>query len=66
MQAVLSLKKYMKPYMFFAIIAPLMMVLEVGMDLIQPTIMQHIIDNGIAKDNTPYVIKCLDSSSYAR
>lgn len=57
MQAVLSLKKYMKPYMVFAIIAPLMMVLEVGMDLIQPTIMQHIIDNGIAKGNTPYVIK---------
>ncbi len=57
MQAVLSLKKYLKPYMVFAIIAPLMMVLEVGMDLIQPTIMQHIIDNGIAKSDTSYVIK---------
>lgn len=57
MQAIFSLKKYMKPYMVFAIIAPLMMVLEVAMDLIQPTIMQHIIDNGIAKDNMPYVIK---------
>lgn len=57
MQAVLSLKKYIKPYMAFAIIAPLMMVLEVGMDLLQPTIMQHIIDNGIAKDDTSYVIK---------
>ncbi|MFC7687730.1 ABC transporter ATP-binding protein [Ureibacillus sp. GCM10028918] len=57
MQAVLSLKKYLKPYMAFAIIAPLMMVLEVAMDLVQPTIMQHIIDNGIAKDDTSYVIK---------
>ena len=57
MQAVLSLKKYIKPYMVFAIIAPLMMVLEVGMDLVQPTIMQHIIDHGIAQDNTSYIIK---------
>ncbi|MDI7743334.1 ABC transporter ATP-binding protein [Lysinibacillus fusiformis] len=57
MQAVLSLKKYIKPYMAFAIIAPLMMVLEVAMDLVQPTIMQHIIDNGIAEDDSSYVIK---------
>ncbi|MDN4493974.1 ABC transporter ATP-binding protein [Ureibacillus aquaedulcis] len=57
MQAVLSLKKYLKPYMPFAIIAPLMMVLEVAMDLVQPTIMQHIIDNGIAKKDTPYVMQ---------
>jgi len=57
MQAVLSLKKYIKPYMAFAIIAPLMMVLEVAMDLIQPTIMQHIIDNGIAKGDTAYVVQ---------
>ncbi|MFJ8237350.1 ABC transporter ATP-binding protein [Ureibacillus sp. NPDC094379] len=57
MQAVLSLKKYIKPYMVFAIIAPLMMVLEVGMDLVQPTIMQHIIDHGIAQDDTSYIIK---------
>lgn len=56
MQAVLYLKKYIKPYMAFAIIAPLMMVLEVAMDLVQPTIMQHIIDNGIAKEDTAYVI----------
>lgn len=57
MQAILSLKKYLKPYMFFAIIAPLLMVLEVTMDLVQPTIMQHIIDRGIATGNTPYVVK---------
>ena len=55
MQAVLSLRKYLKPYMAFAIIAPLMMLLEVAMDLVQPTIMQHIIDNGIANDDTVYV-----------
>ncbi|MEO4055228.1 ABC transporter ATP-binding protein [Solibacillus sp. CAU 1738] len=57
MQAVLKLTKYLKPYMAFAIIAPLMMLLEVGMDLIQPTILQHIIDDGIAKDDTLYILK---------
>ncbi|WP_332649202.1 ABC transporter ATP-binding protein [Lysinibacillus sp. 54212] len=57
MQAVLKLTKYLKPYMAFAILAPLMMLVEVGMDLIQPTILQHIIDEGIAKDNTPYILK---------
>ncbi|EEK73379.1 ABC transporter, permease/ATP-binding protein [Bacillus mycoides] len=43
--------------MFFAIIGPLFMVLEVAMDLIQPTIMQHIIDVGIANQDLNYVIK---------
>lgn len=57
MQAALKLKKYLKPYLFLAILAPLMMVLEVAMDLIQPTIMQHIIDDGIAKEDSGYVIK---------
>ena len=33
------------------------MVLEVAMDLIQPTIMQHIIDVGIANRDLNYVIK---------
>ena len=53
MQSVIKLTKYLKPYMLFAIIAPLMMVLEVSMDLVQPTIMQKIIDNGIANGDNP-------------
>lgn len=57
MQSVFKLTKYIKPYLLFAIIAPIMMVIEVSMDLIQPTIMQHIIDNGIAENDKPYVIK---------
>lgn len=56
-QAVLKLLKYIKPYMFFAIIAPIMMLIEVGMDLSQPTILQLIIDDGIAKGDTPYILK---------
>lgn len=57
MHSALKLSKYLKPYMAFAIIAPLMMVIEVSMDLLQPTIMQHIIDDGIAENDTPYIIK---------
>ena len=34
-----------------------MMLIEVGMDLLQPTILQHIIDDGIAKDDTTYIVK---------
>jgi ATP-binding cassette subfamily B multidrug efflux pump len=32
----------------FALLAPLAMVLEVAMDLVQPTLMAHIIDQGVA------------------
>ncbi|MFD6507114.1 ABC transporter ATP-binding protein [Bacillus sp. NPDC060175] len=57
MKSFRKLLQYLKPYMFFAIIGPLFMVLEVVMDLIQPTIMQHIIDVGIANRDLNYVIK---------
>ncbi|NLY80082.1 MAG: ABC transporter ATP-binding protein [Lysinibacillus sp.] len=56
MLAAYKLLKYLKPYKHFAILAPLLMVLEVTMDLIQPTIIQKIIDEGIAKNDTPYII----------
>lgn len=39
-----------------AIIAPLMMLLEVSMDLMQPTFMSQIIDVGVAGSNTPYIL----------
>ncbi len=57
MQAVLKLTKYLRSYLVFALIAPLMMVIEVSMDLVQPTILQHIIDNGIANQDTAYILK---------
>ncbi|AIK38283.1 ABC transporter family protein [Bacillus pseudomycoides] len=57
MKSFRKLLQYLKPYMFFAVIGPLFMVLEVAMDLIQPTIMQHIIDVGIANQDFHYVIK---------
>ncbi|MFS0782036.1 ABC transporter ATP-binding protein [Bacillus sp. 1P06AnD] len=57
MQSAKQLVKYVKPYTILAIMGPLLMVVEVVMDLIQPTIMQHIIDTGIAGQNHAYVIK---------
>ncbi|MEK4495449.1 ABC transporter ATP-binding protein [Ureibacillus sp. FSL W8-0352] len=56
MVAALKLIKYLKPYKHFAILAPLLMVLEVAMDLIQPTIIHKIIDEGIANNDTSYII----------
>lgn len=57
MQGVWKLAKYVKPYLLFAILAPLFMLVEVGMDLLQPTILEHIIDDGIAANNTGYIMK---------
>lgn len=34
-----------------------MMLFEVAMDLVQPMILQHIIDNGIAENDSAYIIK---------
>ncbi|MFJ7737350.1 ABC transporter ATP-binding protein [Lysinibacillus sp. NPDC097287] len=56
MQAIKQLGQFLAPYKFFTIIAPLLMVLEVTMDLIQPTIMQHMIDTGIANSDNAYVL----------
>lgn len=57
MQAIKQLGRYLGPYKFFTLIAPLLMVLEVTMDLLQPTIMQHMIDTGIVNGDNPYVLK---------
>lgn len=57
MKSLQKLLQYLKPYTLFAILAPLLMCIEVAMDLLQPTIMQHIIDNGIAQSDNAYVIQ---------
>jgi ATP-binding cassette, subfamily B, multidrug efflux pump len=57
MNAMKKLLHYMKPYTLFAIIGPLLMCVEVLMDLLQPTIMQKMIDTGIANQDNGYVIK---------
>ncbi|MBS4204495.1 ABC transporter ATP-binding protein [Lederbergia citrea] len=42
-----KLIRYLKPHWLFALLAPLLMVLEVCMDLLQPRMMASIIDEGI-------------------
>ncbi len=53
--------RYLKPYWLFAVLCPLAMILEVSMDLLQPTLMSDIVDNGIlgdaaADENLRYVL----------
>ncbi len=53
--------RYLKPYWLFALLCPLTMILEVSMDLLQPTLMSDIVDNGIlgdaaADENLRYVL----------
>ena len=57
MKSLRKLLRYVKPYTLFAILGPLFMCIEVAMDLLQPTIMQHIIDVGIANNDNAYVVK---------
>ena len=39
--------KYLKKYWYFAVLSPLFMILEVSMDLVQPSLMSRIVDDGI-------------------
>ncbi len=48
MKAAGKLAKYLKPYRLWATLAPLLMLLEVSMDLMQPRMIQRIVDEGIA------------------
>ena len=45
-----KLLRYLKPYWGFAILAPIFMVLEVLLDLVQPKFMEQIVDNGILNE----------------
>ena len=48
--------KYLKRYWYFALLAPLFMVGEVLMDLMQPKLMANIVDVGLANEDVAYVI----------
>ncbi len=43
----MRLIKYLKPYWFYALLAPLFMIGEVAMDLMQPKLMTKVVDEGI-------------------
>ncbi|WP_232698740.1 ABC transporter ATP-binding protein [Brevibacillus daliensis] len=51
------LLKNLKPYKMTAIAAVLLMLVEVMMDLLQPTLMAHIVDYGIANGDVPYILQ---------
>lgn len=48
--------KYLKKYWFFCLLAPLFMVGEVAMDLIQPDMMADIVDNGVMKSDITLIV----------
>lgn len=48
---------YLRSYRLLVILAPLMMVGEVAMDLLQPRLTQQLIDEGIAKNDFDEVIR---------
>ncbi|MBN1887828.1 MAG: ABC transporter ATP-binding protein [Thermoflexales bacterium] len=56
MKATLKLAKFLKPYWLWATLAPLLMILEVAMDLVQPWLMQRIVDEGIAGLDMPLIV----------
>jgi len=55
MHATRKLGRFLAPYWWWALLAPLLMVLEVAMDLLQPHLIQQIIDEGITPGNLTVV-----------
>ncbi len=53
----MKLAKYMKPYWFFAVMTPVCMIGEVFIDLILPTLMSQIVDEGVLGHNFDLIIK---------
>ncbi len=52
-----KLFRFLKPYWFFAVISPLMMMGEVFADLLQPKLMSGIVDRGLENGDMGYVIR---------
>ena len=56
MRATRKLGAFLKPYWRWAVLGPLCMVLEVAMDLLQPRLIQRIVDEGIARSDMRVVL----------
>lgn len=52
-----KLSRFLRPYRHWVAIAPLLMMLEVTMDLLQPRMVQRIVDEGIARLDMPLVVR---------
>ena len=57
MNSAKKLIPYLKPYLLWVIIAPFLMMLEVFMDLLQPRMVQRVIDQGVAQSDVNLVIQ---------
>jgi ATP-binding cassette, subfamily B, multidrug efflux pump len=57
MSSGLKLAKYLKPYWIWAACAPFLMLLEVTMDLMQPRMVERIVDVGIAQQDLQVVLQ---------
>ncbi|MDN4068762.1 ABC transporter ATP-binding protein [Paenibacillus vini] len=50
-----KLKRFMKPYWLWCLLAPLLMVVEVIMDLMQPALMASIVNQGLLTNNLEHI-----------
>jgi ATP-binding cassette subfamily B multidrug efflux pump len=57
MKSAIKLLKFLKPYWYWAAFAPFLMLLEVMMDLMQPRMIQRIVDQGIAQLDLHLIIQ---------
>lgn len=51
-----KLKSFMRPYLLWCLLAPLLMVVEVIMDLLQPALMASIVDKGLMVNDLPHIV----------
>ena len=52
----MRLRSYLKPYLVFALLAPLAMVGEVFVDLLQPKLLSRIVDDGVLLQNMEMIL----------
>src|SRR5690554_447259 len=52
-----KLLKFIKPYWKTALLAPVLMMIEVAGDLLQPAIMARIVDDGVARGDLTFVLR---------
>lgn len=57
MRELYRLIAYLKPYTAYAVLAPLLMLCEVMLDLMQPQFVQFIIDEGVAKNDVGVIVR---------
>lgn len=52
-----KLAKYLKPYRVFVVLGPIFKLIEAVFELIVPLVMADMIDNGVRKNDLPYVYR---------